>query len=78
MMGGNMFDGLGTLLITFFIGSILFVITGVYCIYLVYQQHYGTSIYESKTLVVPERKIISTNTNGVVVTDTTYYYKFTR
>ena len=73
-----MFNGLGTVLMTLFIGSILFIITGVYCIYLVYEQHYGNFTYKTKNIVIPDRKIITTNNNGNITIDTTYYYKFSK
>ena len=65
-------EGFDLMPVVRFVGAILLILVLVIC-FLGYKQC-GTNKYKSSKLLVPERKIVTTNINGLIKSDTTYIY----
>lgn len=73
MMGGDMFRGVGEMLILGFVAIVLIFVAGIYGIV---DYFWLEDKMESSKPVVPEVVIKSKSVNGKVTADTTYVYKF--
>jgi len=71
MVGGNMFSGLAEMVIA---GMIAMAILFGFGVYKTLDYFFWEETYESKTILVPDVIVKSKTINGVMKSDTTYFY----